>query len=259
MIVNNHMKKRPVTEIRENMVVQEDGSTDYRKSCIVREHHIQLWVNEKLAARLVCTASDIVELIIGRLVTEGFVQSTDEIVLLEISEDGDTVSVILKDNVVLDAYVEQELTSCTGNKMLLGSRNRTALPVLKKAEWNMADIFKLAQEFASGSVVHRATNGTHSCYLSYQGTVIYAAEDLGRHNALDKVIGYAVLRKLNLAECMVYTTGRIPTDMVSKVIRAGIPILVSKSVPTEDAVLMAKQYHLTLICKAWPDNFEIYS
>ena len=57
---------------------------------------------------------------------------------------------------------------------------------------------------------------------------------------------------------MLFTTGRVPTDMVEKVIVAGVPVLISKAVPTENAVLLAGEYGLNLICRAWPDRFEIY-
>lgn len=83
-------------------------------------------------------------------------------------------------------------------------------------------------------------------------------EDIGRHNALDKCIGYALLEQLDLSECILFTTGRVPTDMVQKVIAAGIPVLASKAVPTDQAIELAKKYHLNLICRAWPDRMEIY-
>ena len=75
---------------------------------------------------------------------------------------------------------------------------------------------------------------------------------------MDKAVGYALLNGIPLSECMVFTSGRVPVDMVEKVIAAGIPVLVSKSVPTAESVELAKKYNLTLICKAWPDRCEVY-
>lgn len=75
---------------------------------------------------------------------------------------------------------------------------------------------------------------------------------------MDKVIGYAVMQGLKREECILYTTGRVSTDMVKKAILSRIPVLVSKSVPTDAAVEMARAYGLTLICKAWPDRYEIF-
>ena len=116
----------------------------------------------------------------------------------------------------------------------------------------------MAKDFVKDSKIHRRTQGTHSCYLVVEGEVVFQAEDLGRHNAMDKAIGYAVRNGYNRQDCMLFTTGRVPTDMVQKVVFAGIPILVSKSVPTDEAVAMAQRYNLTLICKAWPDKFQLY-
>ena len=71
-------------------------------------------------------------------------------------------------------------------------------------------------------------------------------------------MGYAVLNDIPLSECMTFISGRVPEDMVEKVIVAGITVLVSKSVPTAESVELAEEYNLKLICKAWPDQCEIY-
>ena len=88
-----------------------------------------------------------------------------------------------------------------------------------------------------------------------KGEILFAAEDIGRHNAMDKVIGYAAMQGLQREECILYTTGRVPTDMIKKVVMSQIPVLVTKAVPTDAAVEMARACNLTLICKAWPDRY----
>ena len=84
-------------------------------------------------------------------------------------------------------------------------------------------------------------------------------EDIGRHNALDKAVGYMYLNNILPSESAVYLTGRIPIDMVRKCIAAKIPLVITKSVPTSEAVEMAEKYGITLVCRAWPDSFEIYT
>jgi FdhD protein len=128
-----------------------------------------------------------------------------------------------------------------------------------KGEWKPEWVFDLADHFASGTKIHKITRGTHGCYLSVRGEVVYVCEDIGRHNALDKAIGCIALRGYEKKDCILFTTGRVPTDMVKKVILSKIPVLVSKSTPTNEAVDLAKRYNLTLICNAWPDQYEIYS
>ena len=111
--------------------------------------------------------------------------------------------------------------------------------------------------------LHKETGSTHSAFLltrnqENEWDIRFEAEDIGRHNAIDKVVGYALLNGIPLTEAALFTSGRVPVDVAVKVIRAGIPILISKEKPTAEAVALAGQYNLTLICKARKDSFEIY-
>ena len=100
----------------------------------------------------------------------------------------------------------------------------------------------------AGLPLYRAARAVHSCFVLHKGKIVFACEDLGRHNALDKAVGCAVLAGLPLAECVLYTSGRVPLDMVRKAIRAGVPVLVSKSMPTVQSAELAAEYGLQLVC-----------
>ena len=78
---------------------------------------------------------------------------------------------------------------------------------------------------------------------------LYRCEDLGRHNALDKAVGCALTEGVPLAECVLFTSGRVPVDMVRKAIRAGVPALVSKSMPTVQSLELAEEYGLKLFIR----------
>jgi len=106
--------------------------------------------------------------------------------------------------------------------------------------------------------LHRESQGTHSCMLWHEGKVVYRSEDISRHNAADKAIGYALLNRICKEECILFTSGRVPKDMVEKTVRAGIPVLVSKSVATKEAADYALACGLQLIWRAWPDRYETY-
>ena len=116
----------------------------------------------------------------------------------------------------------------------------------------------MADAFAEGTPLHGITFATHSCLLARKDEILFSCEDIGRHNALDKVIGYALRNQIDLHECMVYSSGRIPTDMVMKAITAGIPVLSSKASPTTEAIELATQYDLTLICAARRDRMKVF-
>ena len=83
-------------------------------------------------------------------------------------------------------------------------------------------------------------------------------EDLGRHNALDKVIGAALMQEIDLKQCVLFSSGRLPTDMVAKAIRAGVPVLASKAAPTVQGIELAKKYRLTLITGVREDKLTVY-
>ena len=95
--------------------------------------------------------------------------------------------------------------------------------------------------------LYRATRAVHSCFLLRAGRILYQCEDLGRHNALDKAVGCALADGVPLGECVLYTSGRVPVDMVRKAIRAGVPALVSKTMPTVQSVELAEEYGLRLL------------
>lgn len=231
------------------------------KRDIICEHFLDVYVNKQLTFRLTCTAEHLVELILGRLFSEGWIRGVCDVESITICESGRSARVFLQEDLRSEdsrTASGREATCCTGNRTFLERNGRKELTRLPQAAWQEEWIFALAEEFAKDSGLHRQTGGTHSCYLGTEGKCLCHMEDIGRHNALDKCIGYALRENLDLKKCILFTTGRVPTDMVQKVIAAGIPVLASKAVPTDQAVQLAEKYHLTLICRAWPDRMEIY-
>ena len=128
-------------------------------------------------------------------------------------------------------------------------------PIRWENEW----IFDLARRFRAGMPLHRETFSAHCAFLQRRGKLLYAGEDIGRHNAVDKAVGFALLRNIPLSECVLFTSGRVPSDMVEKAVAAGIPVLASKASPTAEAVRLAQDAGLTLICRAREDNFTLFA
>lgn len=261
MVINNQFDSSEVSRKVPETIVNADGSTETGEGRVVSEHFMDLFINEKLVIKLVCTPANLVELVMGRMISEGYIADADDVESIYICNYGRKARVFLKKTMAFQQAEEYEPTCCTGNQVLLANPNSSLQKLDPSAAplWKSDWIFGLAHEFKSGSLIHKATQGTHSCYLSVRGEVIFASEDIGRHNAMDKVIGYAVMHGINRNDCILYTTGRVPTDMVKKAVASRIPVLVSKAVPTDAAIEMARHYNLTLICKAWPDRYEIFN
>ncbi len=214
--------------------LKRDGEKIQEERMNLKEFALDIYVNGEYLLTSVCTGEFLEELTLGRLKTEGIIESMEDLLELDIKDTAAYVAV--KDD---SKRIEPKELSA----------------IVYPNEW----VFAMADRMAEGMPYHNETWATHSCFLYSQGSLIFMCEDLGRHNAMDKAIGYAVKNKINLAECSVYTSGRVPSDMAMKAIMAGIPVLVSKGMPTQDTIQLVNQYKLTLISGARRDLVRIYA
>lgn len=232
------MNTKPVT----GTLLDADGTCHERESLVIREHALSVFAGGTPVFQCVCTKTSLRYLVTGRLFTEGMISSVDQIEEIYFNKCENKADVILKDEAEFITKSRKEhLSKFPGTEI--------------RREW----IFALAQEFSRGTELHHATQGTHSCLLGRKGAVLFACEDIGRHNAVDKAVGYALINKIPLGECILFSSGRVPADMVEKVAASGIPVLMSKAVPTAESIALADAYGLTLICRAWPEQCEIYT
>lgn len=155
----------------------------------------------------------------------------------------------------------EALTRVTTRSSLLNDYfgSDAALAPVDPIPWNPEWIFRMAVEFELDRTSHFRTHGVHSAYLATLEETLYVREDIGRHNAFDKVIGSALIHGVDLAKCLLFTSGRVPIDMVTKAIRARLPILVSKAAATAKTVEVARACNLTLICSATSESFDVLS
>lgn len=109
------------------------------------------------------------------------------------------------------------------------------------------------------SDVWRRTGGVHCSVLFCDGDLVTRACDVGRHNTVDKVVGYATLRGLDRSGCVLGCTGRQPAGMVAKAANAGIPIVVSRAASTDRGIMTAERAGITLISFSRGERFTIYT
>ena len=189
---------------------------------LVSEGETELWLNGRLYCHAVCTPEHLEDLAVGRMVADGVI-SPQRPQSLTVSSDPFRAEV----NASVPCSVP-------------------ALPADTDSLWTVDDLQKLASTLRE-TPLYRATRSIHCAVLMRHGEQLCLREDIGRHNALDKVIGWAVLHGVDLSECIVFSSGRLPLDMVQKALHAGIPVMASKSLPTAESVALAGARGLTLL------------
>ncbi|MCR4705208.1 MAG: formate dehydrogenase accessory sulfurtransferase FdhD [Lachnospiraceae bacterium] len=215
--------------------------SDGRRMCVTKdliaEHTIAVYIDDAPVLEIACTASSLPELVVGRLFTEGKIAGADEIETVTIGENGERADVVLR------------MAACEASQK--ATRN-------KVAELDRNVLFAILEKAGEELPLHRLTYAAHGAFLIDMTGVSYAAEDIGRHNAIDKVIGHLLIEGLDPKKCLIYTTGRVPLDSVNKAIRAGVAAIVSKADPTAQTVRAAHDAGLRLICRARSDSFDLY-
>lgn len=223
---------------------------DGTERTLAAEHAAAILVNEQPAFRVVCTPELLPQLALGRLLTEGWINSADEVERVAVCAQGLKISVQLRHPLAAAEQAGQEVPSCCTDNLTLASPVRLPpLAPVPQREIPAAWVDALADAMGQGLPLYRATHAVHSCLLLRAGRILYRCEDLGRHNALDKAVGCALTEGVPLAECVLFTSGRVPVDMVRKAIRAGVPALVSKSMPTVQSLELTEEYGLKLFIR----------
>lgn len=217
------------------------------------EHRLEVRVAGLPPLSLVCTPEYLVELTLGHLFAKGLIDSTADVCLLHLNCPGTVATAVL-----CDEGAAKKDTVCSGvaPRAPLSDAAPDTSPF---AGWDLSWVKALTERFCSDTPMHRKTHGAHSCFIAVDGAVVFECEDIGRHNAFDKVLGHALRRGIDLHRAMVFTSGRTPSDVIAKVVRAGIPVLVSAAVPTDRAVAMAQGQGVTLFSWARSGSFRLFS
>ena len=232
-----------------------DGTFASALHPVVDEVPVSVIVNGRTAATMMTSPTMLRELAVGFLLTEGLIRRVDEIEAL--AERETQVEVITKNPQKLLFSKKSVLSGCGGTTSFLDTRRlpRISSDLVVAPETIIASVKDLLS-----SPLHRLTGGIHGVGLVRgNGEVVTFVEDIGRHNALDRVIGYAALNGVETAGCFVVCTGRISSEMARKCLRAGIPLIVSRGATTSLAVGLAEKGGLTVVGFVRAGRMNIYT
>ncbi|MHA1269007.1 MAG: formate dehydrogenase accessory sulfurtransferase FdhD [Candidatus Helarchaeota archaeon] len=223
--------------------------------CIEKTYNI--FINIRKIVSLLCLPNDLKELAVGFLITEGIIKDVDIIKKIEIKG----INIIaftdeLKDEDLINLWMETRSSGCVG---IQKSWEDLVEPIKSDIKINPEIFFSSQKKLYELGKIWKNTGGTHIAGIfSSQGKLLAFAEDIGRHNAIDKVIGKIYLKKIDPSSCFLITTGRQSVGMVGKVARAKIPMIISNTAPLSQGIDLARKLNIKLICFSREPIFNLY-
>lgn len=237
-----------------NIIIDDD--------IVICEFPLTIYINNEEFITLLCTPMNLHELSYGLLFSEGFITNKED---------------------VLDIFIDKVKRVCRVNinkkidmvKKLHGKRARTtgcgkgsifyhtideikSSKIQSNFKINYQHIINISKELNKKSTLFLETGGVHTTMFINHKKVISYFEDVGRHNTVDKIIGNALINKLDLSDGALFTTGRISSEMLLKTLKAKIPMIISRSAPTDLAVELAREYNVSLIGFVRGERMNIY-
>jgi FdhD protein len=245
----------PLKMFRKMPCIKVDGE-EFRKELheVVEEVPIALFVNGRHAMTAMMSPVQLEEFVTGFLFTEQIVKGIDEIESIRIEQN--RISVITKNLFKVLGPKKTILSGCGGSVSFIDAGK---LPTIKSDLTVTPKKIEESIKVALASDLHQITGGIHVVALLDSDTVLSVSEDIGRHNAVDRVIGYGLRNGIDLSRTFIVSSGRISSEMVRKCLIANIPVIVSRSATTTLSVEIAEKTGLTIVGFARAGKMNIYS
>lgn len=249
------MESFKITKIKTN-------TSEVVEDFLAKEVPLTILVNDRELVTLLCTPQDLEDLVTGFLFTSGLIKKGDSIKKIVLDEERWTAYVDLTSDIEAQDLVFKRLyTSGCGRGTLFYNavdfmhRSKIVSGFTIKSGY----ITRLMLDFQRKSEMYMKTGGVHSAAIGDNKGIAVFREDIGRHNALDKVIGHMMRKGVSLEGKFLITSGRISSEVLFKAQKCKVPLVISKSAPTDQAVRLARQMGITLVGFARGNRMNVYS
>jgi len=225
----------------------KDGLFSRARVGVVIEKELPIYIDGNHLVTASITPGMEREFIAGYLFGQGFINSIEE--LKSVSVEDNAGQVTARDVGAISGRTEKtsyRVVSGGGKAAFFGDtaypKIHTDLKISKKA------VFTAMNMLFDKAEIYKDTEGVHSAGLfTAEATPICIVEDIGRHNSLDKLIGYSLMNNIDCSHSFLVSTGRMASEMVAKICRAGIPVAATKTAITDKGLEIGRKYGLTII------------
>jgi len=224
---------------------------------VVREQPLTIYVNGEKFLTLLCSPIDLEALVVGYLWMEKVIGGLDEIRHVEVSPVDGRAEVTLAGPVSLPT--ERILTSGCGGGITFRIDHRLFPRLASTLRVRPETLSLRMKDLFAAAVHYKASRGIHGAALTDGERLLVVAEDVGRHNAVDKIKGAALRQGIPTEDRILLSTGRISSEMLLKAARMGVPLVASRTSPTEMAVALAEQLNITVCGYVRTDSLNLYA
>jgi len=245
----------------EFILVESNRPTTQNAEIIV-ETPVSLTVNGENWLTFMCTPTDLEALAIGFLFNENLIESYSEIADVRVCAAGDNVDVWLHHSVERP-NTWRKTSGCTGGvtSVVTDMAQIADGSIKNRTDWMItpAQVGRLIDHLFMAQDLYQKSGGVHTSALSDGKCFLVVAEDIGRHNTLDKIAGRILMDQIDPPNRILITTGRISSEMLQKANRIGASVVISRTSPSSLSIDLANRFGITLIGYARCDRFRIYA
>jgi len=234
---------------------------------IIREATLRVTLDGRPFVTLLCLEEYLEELALGFLYNEGCIDSMDDVMSVVVDDKSTSVHITLKSGLAKctnsgESQAPRTVTSTSAKGLTFINPEKTAnFEVIQSAHRvSITEIWEIARLFSERSLLKKSAGGVHSALFHHPERSLFC-EDIGRHNCIDKIAGMLLTQRgLPLvSESLLFSSGRVSTEIITKILRLKTPIYVSLTTPTASTVDMARLYNLTLIGYVRDGQAVLYS
>ncbi|MDO7785670.1 formate dehydrogenase accessory sulfurtransferase FdhD [Desulforamulus aquiferis] len=229
---------------------------------IVREVPVTLFLNGKEFVTMVCSPEGLEELAVGFLCSEGLVQTPEDLIEVKVDSENGVIHVQASEGESEAKFLKRNITSCCGRGrpvFYFVNDAKSMNKITSNLLVSPGQVWDLSDRLEEMSVLFRQTGGVHNAALCAPTEVILFYEDVGRHNAVDKIFGRAFLNRIPLDDKILVFSGRVSSEIIIKVGKMGLPVIISRSAPTDLGLEMANKLGITVVGFAKGERMNVYT
>ncbi len=262
IVMNDRTRKLVVPDPTDPRLTEKVDGIDHEGNTVTTsvtvERPLTLFLNSREIVTMMTICDYPEYLAVGYLVNQNMLSAKDRITGIEYEKDIETVVVrTAAETDFEDKLKKKTLTSGCAQGTVFGDVMESFEDIIlrKDVAIKTSWLYSLVKAINSMPSLYLEAGAIHGCVLCHEDNVLLYMEDVGRHNAVDKIAGYMYLNGIGGEDKIFYTTGRLTSEMVIKTVQMGIPILVSRSGFTAWGVDLARQVNLTLIGRSRGKRF----